>query len=308
MPKTGSTWSPAGAGITNNDVNALLTVGSVLLAGTSGGIFRSTDGGLHWSSSSSGLTVPFVNALASGAGTIFAGTYGGGICRSADGGVNWVPAPGSIPPYGADVNAIVTSGTSLFTGTPLGGLYVSRDSARTWSVAGLTDTCVTSLVASGTSVFAGTLGAGVMLSNDGGVSWTGTGLPSTDVLALAINGTFVVAGTSGHGVWRRPMSQMTVMGVAASSGSGPAVFRLGQNFPNPFNPSTTIAYQVPAAGRVTLRVFDLLGRELSTLVDERKDAGSYAVRFEGANLASGVYLYRLTAGQFTQTRKMVIMK
>jgi hypothetical protein len=199
-------------------------------------------------------------------------------------------------------------GSSVFTGTPLGGIYVSRDSARTWSVAGLTDTCVTALLASGRSVFAGTLGAGVMLSNDGGVSWTGTGLPSTDVLALAINGTYVFAGTSGHGVWRRPMSQMTVTGVASSSASGPAVFRLGQNFPNPFNPSTTIAYQVPASGHVTLRVFDLLGRELATLVDEKKDAGSYTVRFDGGNLASGVYLYRLAAGGYTQTRKMIIMK
>ena len=97
-------------------------------------------------------------------------------------------------------------------------------------------------------------------------------------------------------------------GVAASAASGPAVFRLGQNFPNPFNPSTTISFQVPIAGPVTLRVFDMLGRELATLVDERKDAGSYTARFDGANLASGVYIYRLTAGQYAQTRKMILMK
>jgi hypothetical protein len=90
--------------------------------------------------------------------------------------------------------------------------------------------------------------------------------------------------------------------------SGPAVFSLRQNYPNPFNPSTTIAYQIPSAGRVMLSVYDLLGRVVATLVDERKDAGSYTVRFDGRALSSGVYIYRLTAGQYIQTRKMVLTK
>ena len=147
-----------------------------------------------------------------------------------------------------------------------------------------------------------------MRSTDGGISWTGTGLPGTDVVALAHDGTFAYAGTGGQGVWRRPMSQMIVTGLAESGPSGGALFRLGQNYPNPFNPSTTIAYQVPAAGHVTLRVYDMLGREVGTLVDERQVGGSHTVLFDGARLASGVYMYRLTSGAFTETRRMVILK
>jgi hypothetical protein len=239
---------------------------------------------------------------------IYAGTYGGGIFTSADNGLNWGQAPGGISAYGGDVNAIVVSGASVFTGTPLGGIYVSRDSAKTWLRAGLIDTCVTSFTASGRTVLAGTLGAGVVLSNDSGATWTGTGLPSTDVLSLAVSGTNTFAGTGGQGVWMRPTSQLTVTGTGPSGMSGPAVFSLRQNYPNPFNPSTTITYQVPSAGHVMLSVYDLLGRVVATLVDERKEAGSYAVRFDGRALSSGVYIYRLTAGQYIQTRKMVLTK
>ena len=97
-------------------------------------------------------------------------------------------------------------------------------------------------------------------------------------------------------------------GVTLVPGQRPTAYALAQNYPNPFNPSTTIAFQVPVAGHVTLAVFDVLGRRMATLVDERKDAGSYTVRFDGAGLATGVYIYRLTSGQFTQTRKMLMMK
>ena len=166
----------------------------------------------------------------------------------------------------------------------------------------------TSLAATGRTVLAGTLGAGVMLSNDGGATWTGTGLPGTDVLALALDGTYAYAGTGGHGVWRRPTSQMTVTGVISAAPSGPAVFRLGQNYPNPFNPTTVIPYQIPSAQHVTLRVFDVLGREVATLVDGRLDAGPHTAHFDGGNLASGVYLYRLSAGGYTATRRFIITK
>ena len=83
---------------------------------------------------------------------------------------------------------------------------------------------------------------------------------------------------------------------------------LHQNYPNPFNASTTIKLELPKSAVVKLTVFDLLGREVSVLVKERKAAGVYEVNFDGSNLAGGVYLYRLTAGSFTQTRKMLIVR
>lgn len=83
---------------------------------------------------------------------------------------------------------------------------------------------------------------------------------------------------------------------------------LEQNFPNPFNPSTVIGYQLSGAGNVTLKVYDLLGREVATLVNERKAAGAYSVRFDGSGLASGIYFYRLQSGDFTQTKTLLLIR
>ena len=85
-------------------------------------------------------------------------------------------------------------------------------------------------------------------------------------------------------------------------------FSLGQNYPNPFNPTTVISYQLPAASDVRLVVYDVLGREVAVLVNERKTPGSYEVKFDGSGLTSGVYLYRLTAGSFVQTRKLLLLR
>jgi hypothetical protein len=91
-------------------------------------------------------------------------------------------------------------------------------------------------------------------------------------------------------------------------GGLPAVFVLTQNFPNPFNPTTNIRYVLPTDAVASLRVYDVLGRDVATLVDERKSAGTYEVRFDATGLASGVYLYRLKAGDFVETRKLVLMR
>ncbi len=88
----------------------------------------------------------------------------------------------------------------------------------------------------------------------------------------------------------------------------PAEFALGQNYPNPFNPSTTINYELPASNFVTLKIYDLVGKEVATLVNEKLDAGRYSATFNGANLASGMYFYKISAGQFTFVRKMVLIK
>jgi len=85
-------------------------------------------------------------------------------------------------------------------------------------------------------------------------------------------------------------------------------FSLSQNYPNPFNPSTVISYRLPVIGFVTLKVYDILGREVATLVNEEKPAGEYEVEFDGSNLPSGVYLYRLTAGEFRDTKKLLLLK
>lgn len=88
----------------------------------------------------------------------------------------------------------------------------------------------------------------------------------------------------------------------------PATFSLGQNYPNPFNPTTSVSFEIPATSHVTLRVYDALGREVRTLVNEVKQPGKYRVRFDAAGLPSGMYLYRLVAGTYSATKKLMLTK
>jgi len=88
----------------------------------------------------------------------------------------------------------------------------------------------------------------------------------------------------------------------------PSAFKLDQNFPNPFNPTTLISYQLPSANEVNLTVYDMLGRKVKTLVDRFQDAGIYSVNFDGSGLASGLYFYQVKAGHLIETRKMLLVK
>jgi hypothetical protein len=88
----------------------------------------------------------------------------------------------------------------------------------------------------------------------------------------------------------------------------PKQYALKQNFPNPFNPKTIIVYQLPIDGMVTLKVFDMLGREVSSLVNENKKAGSYEITFDGSRFASGVYICKMSSAKYSKSIKMLIMK
>ena len=88
----------------------------------------------------------------------------------------------------------------------------------------------------------------------------------------------------------------------------PTTYLLKQNFPNPFNPSTKIIWQSPVGGYQTLKVYDVLGNEVATLINEYRNAGSYEIDFDASKLSSGVYFYQLKVGEYLQTRKMVLMK
>ena len=88
----------------------------------------------------------------------------------------------------------------------------------------------------------------------------------------------------------------------------PAEFSLEQNYPNPFNPSTEIKFSIPQTTNVTLRVFDIMGREVVTLIDEQMEAGKHSLVFNAANLSSGVYYYTIITENFIQTKKMLLLK
>ncbi len=104
-----------------------------------------------------------------------------------------------------------------------------------------------------------------------------------------------------------PFEDTTVVGVEDEP-SLPKSFHLSQNYPNPFNPQTSIRYTVLSSKYVNLTVYNVLGQKVKTLVDEEKFPGEYTISFDGSNLSSGIYFYRLTAGQYTETKKMILQK
>ncbi len=98
------------------------------------------------------------------------------------------------------------------------------------------------------------------------------------------------------------------MGVNDDQSSIPGQFALNQNYPNPFNPSTVISFSVPLTAQVTLKVYDVLGTEIATLINEEKSAGTYQVTLDGSSLSSGMYFYKLQSGNFAETKKMSLLK
>ncbi|MDP4175537.1 MAG: T9SS type A sorting domain-containing protein, partial [Bacteroidota bacterium] len=104
------------------------------------------------------------------------------------------------------------------------------------------------------------------------------------------------------------ISSTSTTDVNANSNAAPKDYELAQNYPNPFNPSTSIKYSIPQNSMVSLKVYDILGKEVASLVNEQKSAGSYEVNFNANSLSAGMYIYELKAGNFTQTKKMMLIK
>jgi hypothetical protein len=193
----------------------------------------------------------------------------------------------------------------------MNGVFRSTDNGTSWTAvdSGLTNNVVTSFAVYGSELFAGTFSGGIFLSTNNGTSWSNvdSGFTNTPVQSFAISGSYLFAGTVGSGVWKRPLTEM-VTGIEEKKNNLPVSFSLYQNYPNPFNPTTTIKYGIPKSGYVTIRVYDELGREVATLVNEEKPGGNYSVSFNGANFTSGVYYYRLQVGSFAQTKKLILLK
>jgi hypothetical protein len=161
-------------------------------------------------------------------------------------------------------------------------------------------------------------GLGYKRSTDGGLTWENN--------ILLINNdskaTFPCVITSGpvvqlawsdnrNGNWeiyykRNPNGNP--LGINQIGSEIPSSYSLSQNYPNPFNPVTNIHYEIPKNGFVKLVVFDILGREIQTLVNEKQNAGTYEVTFDGSNLSSGIYFYTLSVGDFKETKKFVLLK
>ncbi|MCU0413208.1 MAG: YCF48-related protein [Ignavibacteriaceae bacterium] len=150
--------------------------------------------------------------------------------------------------------------------------------------------------------------ATIMATFNAGLSWTDTATVDTSrIYDLVFTDSLTGYAVGEAGVILKYKFQNPVS-VTQSSLNSPEDFILYQNYPNPFNPTTNIKYSIPAAGIVTLKVYDLLGMEVSTLVNDYQQAGTFDVVFDGSNLASGVYYYQLITGELSATRKLMLTK
>jgi hypothetical protein len=149
---------------------------------------------------------------------------------------------------------------------------------------------------------------GVYVSNNNGTTWIqrNEGLDNLYAWSSCILNNYVFAGTNGNSVFRRPLGEL--IGIRPISEQIPSHFSFEQNYPNPFNPTTKIRFALPKSLFANLIVYDILGKEVETLVSELLKAGTYEVEWDASNYPSGVYYYKLTAGDYTETKKMVLVK
>jgi len=189
-------------------------------------------------------------------------------------------------------------------------LYLSTDTCNTWTPIATLNIQAGLCWSSGSSegMLIGTEDLGVFIFSDEGDSLgsRNEGLTNLNIHSLTLGDDgYVYAGTE-NGVWRRPLSEI-VTSIEQES-TQPTEFILEQNYPNPFNPSTTISFYLPRTSQVSLKVFNVLGEEVATLVSDQLVAGSHSFEFNASDLASGVYIYQLTAGSYSAVKKMVVLK
>ncbi len=288
------------------------------------GIQRTTDGGLHWSAPQLQPSIwidqiQFVDSLHGWCvGSSMDIPYHGTITRTTDGGVTWHdlvlpsrvntlidldfinPTVGWVVGYGAQLDSM---SNTIFDNMR------TTDGGESWQIGstGAANLYSVTFFDSTTGWAAGMQGR-VVHTTDGGASWYVNDTLSYSALNKIC---FIdrhhgwVAGEFGT-IFRYDEIDDGV--VESESIRLPSKFTLSQNYPNPFNATTTISYTIPKTGRVELKLFDLLGREVQSLVDETQHSGSYRVTFDGSSLASGIYFYRLHFGNITQTKRMVVLK
>jgi photosystem II stability/assembly factor-like uncharacterized protein len=313
----GSTWSRLG--LMDRYVSCIEHVGDWLFAGSPypGGLFRTSNEGLTWQSVSNGFPAadPPVDALAAVGTVIFVAPRGApfGVYRSDDYGNRWTH-------YGlADtgVTSLVAVDSQLFAATAY-GVFVGSPSQPGWKNVALRDTLVTQLVY-GNGVLIAVTEWDLFASEDGGLSWRRVnrdGLPEDCALrCVAMEGEWIYLGTAWQGLWKRRLSEIRTS-VGNSAIGQPSSPRLEPNFPNPFNPTTTIVIDLPRRGRVSLTVLDMLGRTVATLASGEMEAGRHSLRWDASAHPAGVYFCRLVlqsaagekAPSFVETRKMVYLK
>lgn len=289
-----------------------------------GGLRRSTDAGEHWVDLYSS-TYPYggfaVDLRTGSEGqpsqTLYLSAAINTLLKSTDAGAGWSDitfAPGAVRALAVDP----TNSTIVYAGMQDGILYKSTDGGQSWFA--LDDVSAPRIIRQliidekspdniyCLSGYAG-LNTFVHRSTNAGVTWSNISPASSSwvsFLAMDRVGDTSVVYAASRGVYRYlPDAHSTHV---LTSGHDPAIFSMAQNYPNPFNPMTTITYALAGGSHVSLRVYDILGREVVTLVDRFEEAGSHRAVFDGTRQSGGVYFCRLQAGSFVDTKKLMLTK
>ncbi len=305
------------------------------IASKYGGLYKTTNGGANWiiqqlpggisGFNFEGLFCPS-NNIAFAAGNKFTSPYYQ-ICRTTNGGVNWEgikidSADWIYNIYFTDINTGYAVGETIKSIPPNGQYYEGLVFKTTnlginW-VLKLADSSSifrsVYFINQNTGFAAGTNGSSIAKTTNAGENWN---INRNYIFWGLWSVYFIDANTgvaAGYNRIIRTTNGGEPIGIKPISSEIPNEFSLSQNYPNPFNPVTKIKFEIPAV-KTTRRVvftkmvvYDLLGKEIQTLVNENLSPGTYEANFDGSNLSSGVYYYKLESGDFTQTRKMVLMK
>jgi len=283
---------------------------------------KTTDGGATWTTVWTDSSRNFELEGISFAGEMngWALSYDAYIFHTADGGNTWVlqdsiRPPGFPPPFflpSRDIH-FTTPDSGWVVGGFNGDMLTARtvDGGNTWMdtvMQGSSLREITMLNSQVGWIVGMTNAPFVLRTTNGGTTWEvqQTTPPSGGFESLSILNSNV-----GWGVGFDDVYKTTNGGVVSAEGDEftiPSSFTLAQNYPNPFNPSTTIKYELPERALVTLTVYNVLGQNVVTLVSEEKEPGVHQVQFDGTGFASGLYFYRLKAGGFVETRKLVLLR
>jgi hypothetical protein len=256
----------------------------------SGGVYKSTNFGDNWVKTTYPVQ-PYqdVYSLAINGNNV----YASGIYVSTNLGSNWT-TPGSGP-YGT---AFAINGNYIFAGTGGGpyGVWISSNNGFNWTQTSLNYGDIGILSVYNNIIFAGGAisGGGFYVSTNNGLSWVNKSDGLINLVGgIVISNNYIFVATGGAGVYKRPLSE--IVGINKITGTMPKNYKLSQNFPNPFNSSTLISYELPFNNHVTLKIYDILGKENETLVDEKQSSGKYSINWDASKNSSGIYFCRFVA-------------
>ncbi|OGU76013.1 MAG: hypothetical protein A2W11_06355 [Ignavibacteria bacterium RBG_16_35_7] len=286
------------------------------------GIAKSTDNGLTWTTPGwdiyGGRLYDFRSDCVITYGVIHNSmTLQAHVYLSEDEGDSW-DFLGHAPVYHTAIHLSTLglfSNGNILTGIPGDpywvspyGLFLSVDSSQSWAQVSTLSVQAGLRLESG-GMLIGTDSLGVFLFSDEGdnLGSYNEGLTDLNIHSMLIDESdYIYIGTD-DGLWRRPLSEI-VTSIKENPNKLPLNYTLKQNYPNPFNPITSFTYSIPDEANVTIRVFDITGNEIETLVKEEKPAGTYEIMWNAENLPSGVYFYQLSASEFITTKKMILLK